>query len=113
MQEDENGSSDDGDKVQWKIRDISHQGSWAEAFKGALEYLAEPLHGLVARLDLAALADYVCGVSGDEGAVKGVKDGILEDPVAGDDVDNGGALIEDQEDGGDNGEGSVDKDKDG
>lgn len=113
LHEDENGRADDRDEVQGKVHDVSDQCLWAEALKGTLENLSQPLHGLRARLNLAAFADHVCRVSGDKGAVKGVEDGILKYPVSGDDVDNGRALIENQEDGSDDGEGPVDEDEDG
>lgn len=86
LKKEENGGADDGDEVEGEVDEISDQGRRGEALKGALENLAEPLHGLGARFDLAALANDVGGVSGDKGAIKGVEDGILNDEIAGDDL---------------------------
>jgi len=64
-------------EVERQIHDIADEGLWAEAAEGALENLAKTVNGIGARLELSALRHNIGGISRDEGAVKGVQQGIL------------------------------------
>lgn len=59
------------------------------------------------------MGDEVGGISRHQSSVEGVEQSVLQDPSAGQHVDNGRALIEDEEDGSQDCDGTVDEDHDG
>jgi len=113
LKDDENDGSNNRDEVEGQVDDVADERRDAKLVKGALEDAPEARHGVAAGLDLAALAHHGGVVAGDEGAVEGVEERLLEEPVAGNNVDNGGGLVEDDQHGGEDGERAVDEDEDG
>lgn len=113
LDQDEEKSADYGYEVQRQVHDVSNQSLGTEPLKGALENLAKLLYGIRAGLQLAALANDGIGISRNQGAVEGVKQRILEKPGTGGHVDDGGALVEDQEDCREDSQRAVEEDEDG
>lgn len=70
-------------EVKRQVHDISNQRLGAETLERILENFSQSLDGIPARLQLSAFTDKIGSVPGNQGAVKGVQEGILHDEVPG------------------------------
>ena len=111
LEENENGSSDDGDEVERKIHEVPDDGLGTELLEGALDDLSKLLHWIATGLDLATFADHVRGVASNESAIEGVKERILKEPVPRYHVGYSSTLVKDQENRGKDCKRTVDEDK--
>lgn len=113
LKSDEYSSPHYRDEVQRQIHQVSDDGLGAKALERASENLAQLGNGVTPRLKLPTLSNKVGSISGHQGPVKGVKQGVLEDPGTGDHGDDGRALVQDEEDGGQECDGTVHENHDG
>lgn len=96
-------------EVERQVHDISNQCLGAETLEGVLENLSQSLNGISARLELSAFTDEVGSVPGNQGAVKGVQEGILHHKVPGEERNDRRALVQDEHCCGEDCERSVDE----
>lgn len=113
LDENERGSAYNRDEVQRQVHDVTDDGIGREFGERAADKLAQTSHGITARLELTAFLDDLGGVLGDKSSIKSVENSILEEEVARDEVDDDGALVQDEQRRGEGGQRSVDKDEDG
>lgn len=113
LDKNKNGSADDRDEVQRQVHKVTNDCLWAELCERTLECLSQPLDWVAAGLDLSTPLYKFALVSGKQSAIKGFQDGILQQIISRDHVDNRGTLVENQEDGGKDREWAIDEDEDG
>lgn len=107
LQIDENHCTHNGDKVERQVNKVANHSLGAKLGERALEDLAQLGHGVTAGLELSALAHDGGSIARHQGGIKGVQDGILEQPSTGDSSDDGCALTQDEENGRHYGQGTV------
>lgn len=101
------------DEVQRQVHNVPDESLGAELLEGVLQNLSESLDGITSRLELTTLCHNSSGVSRHESAIKRIKKSVPKQEVAGYDGDQGGALAQDQEDGGEHGQRAIRQDHDG
>lgn len=97
MNEDEDGRTNNRDGVERQVHHVADNSLGAELLKGALDDLAKFLHRICPRLDLSSLAHDLGISTGKERTIKHIEKGILKEVVARHKVDDGGTLIENQQ----------------
>lgn len=110
LEEDEGSSADNGDEVEGQVQKVPYHSFDAERAKGTLESPTKPRDRIPSRAKLPPMFDELALVLGEERAVKGVEEGILQEVGPGDHADNGGALVKDEKTGSEDGERPVDED---
>lgn len=113
MDEKENKGADDWDEVQREVHYITNDCLEAELLERSLEKSPKPVRAGSPRSQLTALLHDASHVLGDQGAVKSVDERVSEKPCPGEHIDDGGTLVEDENDGRKNGQRPVDKDEEG
>ena len=111
LQKDEDHRADYGNEVERQVHEVPDDGFGAEFVEGTLENLAQLLHRITARFDLAPLADHIGGIPGKQGSIECIEQCILKQPVARNNVDNCRTLVQDQQDSSEDGKRSVDEDE--
>lgn len=113
LHDDKQHSSNDWNKVEWQIHEVSDDGRGAELLKGTLDDLAQFCHGVIASLDLSTLLHNTGIVASHQRSIKGIEESILKEPISRDDVNNCRALVQDEHHRGEHSQGTVNENEDG
>lgn len=100
LDEDEDCGTDDWDEVEWQVHEVADEGLHVELLEWAASDLGKTRDGVSSRLKLAAVRNDARLIACQKCAVKDINHSILNDEVAGQDVDNCGGFGENEEDGG-------------
>lgn len=97
LQDDEDDRPHNRDEVERQVHEVLDQRRGGELRKGLLYELSQPRHGITAGLDLSASRDQIRGPLGDQHAVKGVDQSILDEERLAQYGEDGGALTQHQQ----------------
>lgn len=82
LDENEDNRSHQWDEVERQVHEVTNDGLRPESLERVLQDLSKPRNRGVSWLNLTTFFDNLSRVSGDEGAIKSIEEGIFEEPVA-------------------------------
>ena len=100
LDEDEDCGTDDWDEVEWQVHEVADESLHVELLEWAASNLGEAGDGVSSGLQLSAVGDNAGLIASEKCAIKDIDHGILNDEVAGEDVDDCRRFGENEEDGG-------------
>lgn len=100
LDENKDCGTDYWDEVEWQVHEVADESLQVELLEWAASDLGETGDSVSAGLELAAVGNDAGLVACEKCAIKDINHGILNDEVAGEDVDDCGGFGENEEDGG-------------
>lgn len=100
LDEDKDCGADDWDEVEWQVHEVADESLNVELLEWAASNLGKAGDGVSSGLEFATVGDDARLIASEKCAIENINHSILNNEVAGQDVDNCGRFGENEEDGG-------------
>lgn len=100
LDEDEDCGADDWDEVEWQVHKVADESLHVELLEWAASNFGKTGDSVSSGLEFAAVGDDARLIASEKRAIENINHSILNNEVAGQDVDNCGRFRENEEDGG-------------
>jgi len=113
LQDDKSNRANNGNEVERKVHQVPYYGIWCELGERPRDKLAQFAYRVAPRLDLALCGDERGLASGEQCSIKGVDEGIVNEEVLAQDVEDGRRFTEDEQDGAHDGKRTIEQGEEG